>query len=157
MSNCSTPAFLQFWCKYFSMKHIQSYICTYLRRAWASVSNGDKPHGTTADTCYTAASSGTNYKEREKDTGWLTGTCDYIKKIQTKPLKKRHIRCRTIVFQESSMCSVKCVVCYSLSWASTVAVALLGVSLVAFVPHQFVQSVREGQVQLHVLLHKASS
>lgn len=42
--------------------------------------------------------------------------------------------------------------CYSLSWTSTVAVALLDVSLVALVPHQLVQSVREGRVQLHMLL-----
>ena len=47
-------------------KKIYKYrgICTYLRRARASVSNGDMLHGTTADTCYTAASSGTSYKER---------------------------------------------------------------------------------------------
>lgn len=48
------------------MKHKHSSICTYLRRGGASVSNGDTPHGTTAHTCYTAASSGTNYKERER-------------------------------------------------------------------------------------------
>lgn len=42
-----------------------SGISTYLHRAWASVSNEDKPHGTTADTCYTAASSDTSYKENE--------------------------------------------------------------------------------------------
>lgn len=45
---------------------MHSGICTYLRRAWVSVSNGDTPHGTTVDTCYTAASSGTNYKETER-------------------------------------------------------------------------------------------
>lgn len=41
---------------------------------------------------------------------------------------------------------------YSLSWAPTVAVALLDISLVSLVPHQFFQSIREGQVQLHMLL-----
>ena len=42
--------------------------------------------------------------------------------------------------------------CYSLSWASTVAVTLLDVGLVALVPHQFFQGIGEGEVQLHVLL-----
>lgn len=53
-----------YWLEY--VKKIYKYrgICTYLRRAGASVSNGDMLHGTTADTCYTAASSGTSYKER---------------------------------------------------------------------------------------------
>lgn len=52
---------------------------------------------------------------------------------------------------------------YLLSWTSTVAVALLDVGFVALVPHQFLQSIGEGQVQLHVmlllllLLHKAFS
>lgn len=57
-----------------------------------------------------------------------------------------------------------CLLCqYLLSWTSTVAVALLDVGLVALVPHQFLQSIGEGQVQLHVmllmllLLHKAFS
>ena len=45
-------------------------MCTYLRRAWASVSNGDTPHGTTADTRYTAASSGTNFKEGKRERGY---------------------------------------------------------------------------------------
>lgn len=45
------------------------YICihTYLHKAEASVSNEDRPHGTTAHTCCTGASSGTNYKDRQKD------------------------------------------------------------------------------------------
>lgn len=50
------------------------------------------------------------------------------------------------------MCPVAYVMCYSLSWTSTVTVALLDVGLVALVPHQFIQSIREGKVQLHVLL-----
>ncbi|TNN69828.1 hypothetical protein EYF80_019896 [Liparis tanakae] len=40
---------------------------------------------------------------------------------------------------------------YSLSWTFTVAVAPLGVSLVALVPNQLVQSIRERQVQLPIL------
>lgn len=41
---------------------------------------------------------------------------------------------------------------YSLSWASTIAVTLLDVSLVALVPHQLVLGVGKGQVKLHVML-----
>ena len=40
-------------------------IHTYLHKAEASVSNGDRPHGTTAHTCCTVASSGTNYKDKQ--------------------------------------------------------------------------------------------
>lgn len=43
-----------------------SGIHTYLHKAGASVSNGDMPHGTTAHICYTAASLGTNYTEKER-------------------------------------------------------------------------------------------
>lgn len=50
------------------------------------------------------------------------------------------------------MCPVKYVMCYSLSWTSTVAVALLDVGLMALIPHQFFQSIREGQVQLRMLM-----
>lgn len=41
---------------------------------------------------------------------------------------------------------------YLLSWTATVAIALLDVGLVALVPHQFLQSIGKGQVQLHVML-----
>lgn len=49
------------------MKHKYSGVCTCLHRAWESVSNGDRPHGTTADSRYTAASSGTSCKEWTKE------------------------------------------------------------------------------------------
>lgn len=43
------------------------HIHTYLHRAEASVSNEDRPRGTTAHTCCTVASSGTNYKDKHRD------------------------------------------------------------------------------------------
>lgn len=52
---------------YVDIELIYRCIHTYLHKAEASVSNEDRPHGTTAHTCCTVASSGTNYKDRQRD------------------------------------------------------------------------------------------
>lgn len=48
-------------------EHFYRFSRTYLHKAEASVSNEDRPHGTTAHTCCTVASSGTNYKDKQRD------------------------------------------------------------------------------------------
>lgn len=98
---------------------------TYLRRALASVSNGDRLRGTIADTCCTAASSGTSCKQTEYEHYNFGGHGNIsIQALHSFQNMQRH----------------------SLSWTATVAVALLDVGFVAVVPHQLLQHVWEGQV-----------
>lgn len=98
---------------------------TYLRRALASVSNEDRLHGTIADTCCTAASSGTSCKQTKYEHYNFRGHGN----ISIQALHS---------FQKMP--------CHSLSWTATVAVALLDVGFVAVVPHQLLQHIWEGQV-----------
>lgn len=105
---------------------------TYLHRAEAFVSNEDRPHGTTAHTCCTVASSGTNYKDKHRD------------ELHRGVIKESIFKKSCAENCLSRICVLYIILLYSLSRTTAIAVALLHVCNVALVPDQFVQSIWEG-------------
>lgn len=98
---------------------------TYLHKAEASVSNEDRPHGTTAHTCCTVASSGTNYKDKQRD------------KVHRVANTERTFNqmCRKLFYPEFVLSIAQF---DSLSWTTAIAVALLQICNVSLVPDQFI-------------------